>query len=24
LRSDGPTVIEAIVDAEHYSDTVFD
>lgn len=24
LRSEGPTVIEAIVDAEHYSDTVFD
>ena len=24
FRSDGPTVIEAIVDAEHYSDTVFD
>ena len=24
LRSDGPTVIEAIVDANHYSETVFD
>ncbi len=24
LRADGPTVIEAVVDAEHYMDTVFD
>lgn len=24
LQADGPTVIEAVVDSEHYSDTVFD
>ena len=24
LQADGPTVIEAVVDADHYSDTVFD
>ncbi|MEX2453352.1 MAG: thiamine pyrophosphate-binding protein [Rhodospirillaceae bacterium] len=24
LRADGPTVIEAVVDSEHYSETVFD
>ena len=24
LKADGPTVIEAVVDSEHYSETVFD